>query len=82
LYQIGTQVELACDTEGLYAVASYDGKRGAILISNLTDNTQSLEIEGVDLKNARWSLIDNSRLLSWSPALKSIENNSVILIEF
>ncbi len=82
LYQIGTQVELSCDTEDVYAVAAYDGKNGAILISNLTGDTQSLEIEGVDLSGARWSLIDNSRLLSWSPSLKSIEKNSVILIEF
>lgn len=82
LYEIGTQVSLECDTEELYAVAAYDGKKGAILISNLTDKTQSLEIDGIDLSGTRWSLIDDSRLLSWSPRLSSIEKNSVILIEF
>ena len=82
LYEIGTQVSLECDTEELYAVAAYDGKNGAILISNLTDKTQSLEIDGIDLSGTRWSLIDDSRLLSWSPRLSSIEKNSVILIEF
>ena len=40
------------------------------------------EIEGVDLSKARWSAIDNQRLLSWSPAVKEIENNQVLLIEW
>lgn len=43
---------------------------------------QSLKIDGIDISGARWSLIDDSRLLSWSPKLSSIEKNSVILIEF
>jgi hypothetical protein len=76
------QDALECDTEELYAVAATNGEKNAILISNLTGETQTLNIEGVDLSGARWSLIDDSRLLSWSPALKSIANNSVVLIEF
>jgi hypothetical protein len=82
LYGLGTQVSLDCDTEGLYALAASDGKKSAILIANLSGKTQKLCFEGVDLSGARWSLIDDSRLLSWSPALENIENESVILIEF
>jgi len=82
LYQLGTQVQLSCDTDQLYAVAATNGKSNALLISNLTGATQTLNFEGVDLMGARWHLLDNSRLLSWSPALKKIENNAVVLIEF
>ena len=82
LYKLGTQVSLECDTEDLYAVAASDGKRNAILISNLSGETQSLDIDGVSLEGAHWYLIDDSRLLSWSPALNKIEKDSVILIEF
>ncbi len=82
LYKLGTQVEAECDTEGLYVLAASNGEKHAILISNLTDSEQALDFEGVDLSGARWSLIDNTRLLSWSPTLKKIGKNNVILIEF
>ena len=82
IYRLGTQTALSCDTDGVYAVSATDGKRSAIMIANISGRDQSLEIEGVDLSCARWSLIDDRRLLSWSPALGRIANNSVVLIEF
>ena len=75
-------MSLECDTEGVYAVAASDGKKNAIMISNVSGNDQTLEVEGVDLSDARWSVIDSRRLLSWSPAQKEIKNDTVILIEF
>ena len=82
LYKLGTQVQLKCDTDKLYAVAAANGKKNALVISNLTGETQSLNIEGVDLSDARFSVIDDNRLLSWSPAVSEIQNNEVYLIEF
>ena len=82
LYKLGTQVGLKCDTDGVYAVAASDGKKSALMITNVSGADQSLEIEGADLTDARWYLIDDRRLLSWSPELKEIKNNTVVLVEF
>ena len=82
LYRLGNQATLSCDTEGLYALAATDGQHHALLLSNLTDNIQELCIEGVDLSRAKYHVIDNERLLSWSPAVKSIEKNQVVLVEW
>lgn len=82
LKKLGTQIQLECDTEGVYAVCASDGEHHAMMISNISGQAQDLNIEGADLKNARWSIIDERRLLSWTPALSKIENNAVLLIEF
>ena len=82
LYRLGTQVESVCDTNTLYTLVASDGKSHAMLISNLTGKKQELNITGVDLSAARYHVIDNERLLSWSPAVKEIENNQVLLIEW
>ena len=82
LYKLGTQVSLECDEQELYAVAATNGKKNAIVISNITGEDQPLNIEGVDLTDARFSVIDQTRLLSWSPAVTTIKNNEVYLIEF
>ncbi|MBO5270966.1 MAG: hypothetical protein J6B77_09280, partial [Clostridia bacterium] len=82
LYKLGTQVETVCDNDRLYAVAASDGTHHALMLSNLTGERQALTIEGVDLSNARYHVIDQERLLSWSPAVSSIENNTVLLIEW
>ena len=82
LYRLGTQVRTVCDTEGLYALAAADGKHGALLLSNLSGEKLPLAVTGVDLSHARYHVIDNERLLSWSPAVSSIEKNQVILVEW
>ena len=82
LYKLGNQVEATSDAEKLHVLAASNGKKSALLISNLTEATQKLEIEGVDLESARISIIDDKRLLSWAPDAKEIEPNAVMLIEW
>ena len=82
LYRLGTQVSLTCDTERVYAVAATNGEKHALMISNISGRAQTLEIEGVDLSDAHWYILDQYRLLSWTPAVKTIENNAVVLVEF
>jgi len=82
LYRLGNQVELTCDEERLYTVAASDGVHHAIMLSNLTGQTQELNFQGVDFQNARYYVIDQQRLLSWAPHAKTLENNAVMLIEF
>ncbi len=82
LYKLGTQVSLGCDTDGVYAVAASNGKKHALMLSNISGRVQKLEIEGVDLTDAHWYVLDQQRLLSWSPAVKTIDNNTVVLAEF
>ena len=82
LYNLKDQVKLTLDADGVYALCASDGKRNAIMISNVSGQAHKLEFEGVDLGGASWHVIDNERLLSWAPELKTIENNTVILIEF
>ena len=82
LYKLGMQVKLQNDTDRLYAVAASNGEHHAIMLSNLTGECRELHFEGVDLSNARFSIIDRERLLSWAPDANVIENNSVLLIEW
>ena len=82
LYRLGSQAALECDTEDLYAVAATNGRKHAVMIANLTGKSQSLTLEGIDLSDARYYVIDNERLLSWTPHAETIENNAVVLIEF
>jgi hypothetical protein len=82
LYKLGTQVGLKCDTDGVYAVVATDGKKNALMISNISGAAEELNIEGADLSDARWYVIDDRRLLSWSPEVKKIENGTVVLVEF
>ena len=82
LYELGTQVETVCDNDRLYVVAATDGEHHAIMISNLTKETQNLEIEGVDLTNAKFYVIDETRMLTEAPNTDRINNNEVFLIEW
>ena len=83
LYELGTEVYTESDTAGVYVTAATDGKRNMMVIANISelDNIE-LNIEGADLEGARYHVIDDQRLLSWSPAIKMIEKNRVIVIEF
>ena len=76
------QAEVSCDTEDLYVLVATDGTHHALLISNLTGKKQELVFEGVDLSHAKYHVIDQERLLSWSPAIDCIDSNSVLLIEW
>ena len=82
LYQLGNQVQTDCDTEDLYVLCATDGAYNAMVISNLTGKAQPLTIEGADLSKAKYHVIDQERLLSWSPAVTEIGKNMVLLIEW
>ena len=82
LYQLGSQACVTCDNERLFALAATNGSEHALLLSNISGETQRLNITGADLTKARWHVIDQERLLSWSPAVTEIENNQVLLIQW
>ena len=82
LYRLGDQVECVSDNARLYALAASNGKKHAMMISNLTKSTQPLTFEGVDLTDARFYVIDQDRLLSWAPNANRILPNEVILVEW
>ena len=82
LYKLGDQVEATSDDEKLHVLAASNGKKNALLVSNLNEATLPLTIEGIDLENARISIIDDKRLLSWAHNAKEIEPNAVMLIEW
>ena len=82
LYKLKTQVRHECDTKDLYVACAYDGKKGAIMISNVSEESHRLTINGVNLKNARYYVIDDKRLLSWAPNADVIDKDEVWLIEF
>lgn len=82
LYQLGSQVEAICDTEDLYVLSASNGKKNALLISNLTGKPHKLEITGADLSDAHVYILDQERLLSWAAHADMIDNNTVALIEW
>ena len=82
LYRLGDQVETVCDNDRLYAVAASDGAHHALMLSNLTGEKQELMLEGVDVENARFYVLDQDHLLSWAPHAKVLNPNDVYLIEW
>lgn len=82
LYKLGSQVEVVSNKKGFYAVGASNGNSGALLISNISGEDQTINIEGVNLSNARYHVIDEQRLLSWSPAVSVVKNNTVLLVEY
>lgn len=82
LYKLGDQVETVSDNEELYALAASNGQKHAVMVANLTKKRQELVIEGVDLSDARYSIIDEDRLLSWAPHARVLEPNDVVLVEW
>jgi len=82
LYRLGTEITCTCDREDVYAAAASDGKHGALMISNLSGASVPLEIGGADLTDARWYVLDQPRLLSWSTPVRTLENNQVVLVEW
>lgn len=82
LYKLGNEIKLDLEKEsGVFAVGASNGTKSAIMIANISGKTVPLEIDGIDLSEARWSAIDDARLLSWSAPVNEIPNNTVILIE-
>ena len=52
------------------------------MISNISGEDKPLSIEGADLSDARWYVLDDDRMLSWSPEIKTVKNNTVVLVTF
>ena len=82
LYRLGWQVESTCDTDGIYALCASNGKHHAMIAVNLTGTAQELCVTGADLAEARWHLLDQERLLSWSPAVTTLAPNDTMLVEW
>ena len=84
LYKLGTQVEVAidCESKEFYSVGATDGKKNALMIVNRTGETQELKIEGVDLADARYYILDKTHLLSMAFDADSIPNDTAMLIEW
>ena len=84
LYALGEQTEtvVECDKDGIYALSATDGRRNALMISNLSGETQALSLEGVDLSEARLHIIDKTHLLSMAFGATELKNNTVMLIEW
>ena len=51
-------------------------------IRNLTGEEMELNVEGADLTDAHFSVIDQERLLSWAPDARKLGVNEVMLIEW
>ena len=81
LYELGQQVQSECDTDRLYVLAASNSKYCSLLLANLTGENQELNIKGVDLEGARVYELSDSGKLAWTPNAKSIDNNTVMLIE-
>ena len=82
LYKLGRQVACASDNTELYALAASNGKKHALLLSNLTGREEPLSFEGVDLKDARVYSLGEPGVLAWAPGAERIEKNEVLLIEW
>ena len=52
------------------------------MIVNRTGETQELNIEGVDLSDARYYILDKNHLLSMAFDARSIAKDTVLLIEW
>ena len=82
LYKLENQIETECDTDGLYVLAASNGKKHALLLSNISERNHQLQIVGINPDNAHCFILDQERLLSWIPNANTIPNNSVMLIEW
>ena len=80
LYQLKNQVDCTIDTENMYVLCAKDGDKLALAIVNLTGETQLLDINGIDLTNANYHIIDEDRTFTWVEKPPCLENNGVLLI--
>ena len=82
LYRLGMQIDTVCDTDRLYTLAASNGKKHALMISNLTGGDLPLTIEGASLSDAYFYVLNQDNLLSWAPNAGIIGNNDVVLVEW
>ena len=48
LYKLKKQAALKCEGKDVYAVAAYDGKSGAVMITNVSDKKKTVRISGIE----------------------------------
>jgi hypothetical protein len=82
LYKLEDSVALDCDEEGVYAVCASSGGQSALMIANVSGKSVELQIEGADLENAKYLIINETRHLAWTPKPQKIENETVLLISW
>lgn len=82
LYKLEDSVALDCDEEGVYAVCASSGGQSALMIANVSGRSVELQIEGADLENAKYLIINETRHLAWTPKPQKIENETVLLISW
>ena len=82
LYKLGTQVECDWETEGIYAVAAKGAEGKAIMLTNVSENTVSVECEEASGMTV-YLIDDNHKLQSvdCNASLFDLEKNQTVLIK-
>lgn len=81
LYRLGTQVELECNEEGVYAIAATDEKKGCLVVANTTKENLSLQIEST-AKVARCLLTANGNNDKEIKFPQELSAESILTVEF
>jgi hypothetical protein len=79
LYLLGTQAEVCCDDEGVYALAAYKGTEGCIVLANTSAEDVPLKLE-TDAAVTECRILDGERLLSGCRLPEEIPGNTVLCI--
>ena len=79
LYRLGTQAEVCCDDEGVYALAAYKGTEGCIVLANTSAADVPLKLE-MDGAVTECRILDGERLLSGCRLPEEIPGNTVLCI--
>ena len=79
LYLLGTQADVCCDDEGVYALAAYKGTEGCIVLANTSAADVPLKLE-MDGAVTECRILDGERLLSGCRLPEEIPGNTVLCI--
>lgn len=79
LYRLGTQAEVCCDDDGVYAAAAYRGTEGCLVVANTSAADVPLKIE-TEGTVTECRILDGERLLSGCRLPEEIPANTVLCI--
>jgi hypothetical protein len=79
LYRLGTQADVCCDDDGVYAAAAYRGTEGCIVLANTSPEDVPLKLE-TDAAVTECRILDGERLLSGCRLPEEIPGNTVLCI--
>ncbi len=83
LYRLGDQVKTEVIGEDVYALSATDGKTRKTMIVNLSESDIDITYEGVDSNGFKYAwIIDDDRTLGWTPEIKKMAPNTLLLIEW